>query len=348
VISFLNSITNPKDRIGLAYYNTYYNSLSHLTNNKSEIERYLEGIDMPKELDAFYSEIYGSVLLAAKEFKDIKGRKAIIILSDGENASLFEKTGKPHRVFKEKIVDYAEPLKQLQMAGISLYVINFGREEDKKDKLLIDMAEQSGGFTLDAHDSKELKQVYFYIMNQIVKEYQLTYQATMSAADKKYVKVVYTGKTDRTTATRFYFASTVFGQPMQQFKPELIAVFIAACFMLWLISMIRFEKQRKKASLEILNRGDGAVSTQILTLNNNQTKIGSGPDANMTIAGISSIQDNHATIIFNKTENQYELIGNGKLSVNNKVVVSKVLESGDLINIDGVTMVFDEGKAGNK
>ena len=45
-----------------------------------------------------------------------------------------------------------------------------------------------------------------------------------------------------------------------------------------------------------------------------------------------------------QAEDHYQLIGNGKLTVNNQAIATKILESGDLINIDGVTMVFDEGQ----
>ncbi|MBU3914878.1 hypothetical protein KKA14_05025 [bacterium] len=49
------------------------------------------------------------------------------------------------------------------------------------------------------------------------------------------------------------------------------------------------------------------------------------------------------TIVFDSKSNQYTLIGEGKMMVNNKFVTTKILEPGDLINIDGTTMVFDEG-----
>jgi Ca-activated chloride channel homolog len=343
VKSFMDSIASSKDRVGLAAYNTYYESISKLTSDKAAIEAYLDNIRMPKNKNEFFSEIYGSLLLATDAFKSIKGRKVIIILSDGENASLFEKTGQVHRVFKDRIIKYQEPLEKLQKQGISLYVINFGKKGDKKDKHLIKIADQSGGSTFDSHNPNDLKKVYFSIVKQIVKEYQLTYKASMEPSEKKFVKVVYKGKKERLSSERFYFTGTVFGQPVKELKTEIFAAFAIAVMLLVLLSQVRFEKQLKQPSLQILNKGSANVSTQILTLGQDRINIGSGGNANITIAGIPSIQDNHATVFYDKTKDLYKLSGNGKLTVNNQVVVTKVLESGDLINIDGVTMVFDEG-----
>jgi len=342
--SFLNNISSVNDKVGLAAYNTNYESMSELTMDKAAIEAYLDNIKMPKYKNEFYSEIYGSLIMAIKAFKAIKGRKVIIILSDGENTSLFEKTGQPHRVFKKKVIRYQEPLEKLQKQGISLYVINFGKNGDKKDKHLIKIADQSGGSTFDAHNPEDLKKVYFSIVKQIEKEYKITYKASMEPSEKKYVKVIYSGIKERLNSERFYFTGTVFGQPVQELKTEIFAAFIIAVILLALLSQIRFEKHRKNPSLEILNKGNANVSTQILTLGQDKINVGSGGNANLTIAGIPSIQDNHATLFYDKSQDHYQIIGNGKLTVNNQAIVTKILESGDLINIDGVTMVFDEGQ----
>lgn len=343
VKSFLENIASSKDKVGLAAYNTNYESITGLTSDKAAIEAYLDRIRMPKQKEDFFSEIYGSLLFATDAFKKITGRKVIIILSDGENTSLFEKTGQPHPIFKDRVINYQEPLEKLQKEGISLYVINFGKKGDKKDKHLITIADQSGGSTFDAHNPQELKKVYFSIVKQIVKEYQLTYKASMDPSEKKFVKVVYKGKNERLSSERFYFTGTVFGQPVKELKTEMFAAFAVAIILLLLLTRIRFEKQLKQPSLEILNKGKANISTQILTLGQDRINIGSDGNANITIAGIPSIQDNHATLVYDKTEDHYKLLGNGKLTVNNQAVVTKVLESGDLINIDGVTMVFDEG-----
>ena len=81
---FLKSISNPKDRVGLASYNTYYRSHSDPIADKERVERLLDDIERPGKEER-YTEIYASLDKAVEEFRSVKGRKAIIILSDGAN-----------------------------------------------------------------------------------------------------------------------------------------------------------------------------------------------------------------------------------------------------------------------
>ena len=342
VKDIINSINNPNDRVGVALYNSYYKSLSKPVKDMAAIERYLENIERP-DGDAIYSEIYGSLHLAVDDFSAINGRKAIIILSDGVNNPSYTHTGMINQQFGRKFVPYQKPLEALQFEGISLYVINFGKRGDRKDRHLKKIAKQSGGATFDAHNQSELKKVYFTIMDQILKEYAITYRATMDPAERKFVKVNYIKGSQKNSTVRFYFSSTVFGQPRNSFNPLIVLSFLLASLLLWLLSKIKFEKQRTQPSVEVLNAGAGKISTRVLTLENKETIIGCSTNADMTIAGLPAVEENHATIVFDEKNHQYTLIGQSKMLVNNKMVTTKVLEPGDLINIDGMTMVFDEG-----
>lgn len=345
--AFLKSITNPKDRVGIAAYNSYYTLLSEPVNDKTRIEQLLEDIKRPSG-DGIYSEIYGSLYLAVEEFQTIKGRKALIVLSDGMNNPAYRYTKKINEQFGEKFVSYKKPLDELLFEGISLYVINFGKKGDKKDRYLTTIARNTGGVTFDAHNAKELENVYLTIIDQILKEYIVTYKANMDPTEKKYVRVQFSKNQKRSTATRYYFAGTVFGRPQKQINFLFFIALILAGFLLWSLSRLKFEKQSAKPSIEILSCGEGQVSTQVLTLGGDQTIIGSAQNADMTITGIPEIEENHATIIFNQNKNNYTIVSEGKLMVNNRIVSTKILEPGDLINFNGTTMIFDEGTENHK
>lgn len=56
------------------------------------------------------------------------------------------------------------------------------------------------------------------------------------------------------------------------------------------------------------------------------------------------MKENHATIIYDKAKDNYTVMAQGDLTVNNKVVKTKILESGDVISAGGTTIVFDKGK----
>jgi len=342
VASFLQSITNPNDNVGIASYNSYYTLLSEPSNEIRNAQQQLDRIERPKG-DAIYTELYASLNLAIEEFDITKGRKSVIILSDGVNNPVYNHTKKVNEQFGTKSTSYKKPLELLQLEGISLYVIYFGEKSDKKDRFLKTIAQQFGGVTFDAHNQRELSRVYTRITDQIQKEYVVAYRATMSAADRKHVRVNYQKGNQKKSVSRYYLASSVFGQSSSSFHPVLLITFLVSMGLLWLLSRLKFEKQRPQPSLEVLNAGAGKLSTQILTLGGEETIIGSSPNADMTIAGLPSVEENHVTIVFDASKEKYALKGKGKMLVNNQIVTTKILEPGDLINIDGATIVFDEG-----
>lgn len=343
VKTFLSSVTNPKDKVGLAVYNTYYTAFSAPIAEKEIVKNDLDKIRMPKNKDEFYSEIYGSLYLSVDAFKYVKGRKAIIILSDGENRSLYKNTKQPHKTFGSKVIQYQKPLQELLYEGISLYVINFGKKGAKSDKNLNKIAFQTGGATFNAHNKQELEKVYLKIMDQILREYVISYRATTIPTEKKFVRVKFDNNGKTTTTNRFYFSGSIFGSPQKSIAYLSLICLPIAVLLLWSLRKVQFERIRTTPAIEILNSGDCNISTQILELDQQQTIIGSGTDANMTIAGAGNIKSEHATIVFDDKQQQYTVIGDHNLMVNNKSVSTKVLESGDVINIDGVTMVFDQG-----
>ncbi|MBN1496519.1 MAG: VWA domain-containing protein [Spirochaetes bacterium] len=344
IVTFLKSMTNPKDRVGLASYNSYYQSFSDPVADRATIEGLLARIPEPVG-DEGHTEIYASLSRAVDEFRSVKGRKAILILSDGENRPYYRYAGKPHRDFGTKIYSFEEPVRECQEEGISVFAINFGRGGGRRDVHLKDIALQTGGAVFDAGDGSELVRVYSRIVGQILNEYLITYDATMEPADKKYVKIRYAAGSGPVEAVRFYFSSTVFGLPLKEFGIWLLAPLILAALLLWLLSLIRFEKKKGDATIEVINPGSTRAVTRAFKLNKGQTIIGASKGADMTImSGVTRIREKHATITFDGRKKKYTIAGDGDFKVNNKRVKTRVLESGDVINVGGATIVFDDGE----
>ncbi len=342
IISFLRSIKNPKDKVGLVFFNTDYALYTRPINDKVKIEKYLDQIERPAKGKA-YTEMYASLTLAADEFSTVKGRKAILILTDGMNAPSYYYTGKPHEEFGRKIFKYKEPIRRCQEEGVSVFAINYGR--DKKDKNIFKISSQTGGAVFHAYNPSGLKNIYNKIVEQILSEYLITYKATMEPADKKYVKVKFLKDEKMYVTKRFYFSSTILGLPLEKFILWLLLPLLLAPFLLWLLSKLKFENKQTAPTLEVLNKGAKTrVSTKTLLLGSNKTVIGGSANANMTIAGGPvKVQENHATILFDDNKKKYTVVSEGELMVNNKPVKTKVLESGDVLGVGGTTIVFDEG-----
>jgi Ca-activated chloride channel homolog len=338
VRTFLGSMSQPKDKVGLVAYNTSYTLLAAPSADKNQVVDSLEGIERPDSEQA-YTELYAALTLAVEDFRGFAGRKAIVILSDGENYPYLEYSGKPHPVFGEKIYRYTEPIRSCQEAGISVYAVNFAAE---KDPNLEAIAVETGGTVFDARDQEELARVYRRIHRQVAGEYLIGYRATMAPAQQKYVRVQV--QEDGQSRTRFYFSSTVFGVPRERLGILLVIPLVLAFVLLWLITLLKFEKKKGPATLEVLKTRVGRAQTRVMPLSSSKTVIGGGRSADLTIVGNPRLKEQHATVIFDAKKKAYTVVGSGDLRVNNRPVKTKVLEPGDVIDVEGATIVFDDGE----
>jgi Ca-activated chloride channel family protein len=346
VRTFLSRMTNPADRVGLVAFNTMYTGLSRPSGNREKISGLLEGIRKPAPNEA-YTELYGSLLLAARELAGIRGRKAIIVLSDGENYPYAEHSGKEHPVFKSHIFRYTEPILASQEEAVTVYGINFGTGSEL-DRNLRSIATETGGTVFDARDAGELERVYEAIHRQVAGEYLLTYRATLEPAEKKYLRVEVSTAEGSGAATRFYFSSTVFGLPLSRLTPLLIIPFVLALFLLWLLTALKLERRRRPANLEVIQTQVGRPVTRVLPLTTAKTVIGGSPKADLTIVGAPQVKEQHATILFDPKDKSYTVVGSGDILVNNQPVKSRKLEPGDVIDVGGATIVFDDEKEKKK
>ena len=345
VRSFLSSMTDPKDTVGLVSYNTFYRLHAPPSRDRALVAEALEAITRPSRAEA-YTELYYSLTRSVRELEGLGGRKAIVILSDGENYPYAVHSGQPHPELGQRLVDYRESILACQEAGISVYAINLGAE---KDPNLAAIALETGGTMFDVRDRRELESVYRTIHDQVAGEYLLAYRATMAPAERKFVRVVVEGEGVMAGgmsqgATRFYFASTVFGLPLSALSVLLLVPLAAAALLLWLLTALRLERRKGPAALEVLRTRVGHASTRILPLSSTKTVIGGGRSADLTIVGAPGVQEQHATVVYDKKQKAYTVVSSGEVLVNNQPVKTRVLEPGDVIDIGGATIVFDDGE----
>ncbi len=338
VRAFLSGMTHPADTVGLVAYNTLYATLAQPQRDKSRVSSVVDTIARPAT-DQAYTELYASLARAAGDFNTFGGRKAIVVLSDGENFPFAQHAGRPNPELGTRIYAPEDAIRACQEEGVSIYAINFGAE---KDRNLQRIAVESGGAIFDAGNREELQGIYRRIHTQVSGEYLLGYRAGMAPAEKTFVRVSLGGAGGPVAATRFYFSSTVFGLPMARWSPLLLLALIAAAALYWVLSRLKFERKRGPATLEVLTTRVGRAQTRVLPITTTKTVIG-GATANLTIAGNPEIKEEHATILLDPKKGSYTIVGGGDITVNNQSVRKRVLEPGDVINVAGATIVFDEG-----
>ncbi len=339
VRAFLSSMTHPADMVGLVAYNTRYASLAAPQRDKARVAALLDTIVKPLP-DEAYTELYASIGRAASGVAGGAGpggRKAIVVLSDGEDFPFARHSGRPHPERGWATVSPDEAIRACQEEGVSVYAISFGAE---KDRNLQRIAAETGGAIFDAGNREELQGVYRSIHTQVAGEYQIAYRAGMAPAERTFVRVSLPGAA---AVTRFYFSSTVFGLPMATLTPLLLVPLLVAAVLFWLLTRLKLEKRSGPATLEVLTTHVGRAQTRVLPLAGTKTVIGGSSSANMTITGNPAIKEEHATILYDPKKKSYTVVGEGDITVNNQAVRKRVLEPGDVINVAGATIVFDEG-----
>jgi Ca-activated chloride channel family protein len=343
-ISFLSALS-PKDRVGLAVFNTRYWAAVPPGSQGADAMRSLQEISRPASEDAF-TELYLSMARGLGEFAAEPGRRVLIVLSDGENYPYSLVTGKPNPESGTAAATPAGVIDQAIRDGVTVYTVRFGSQ---RDPLIANIARESGGRAFDAMDGDELAAVYKTIRRDVLAEISVDYRAGMARGEKRWVRVS-SGTTDgrKLSATRYYFAGTVLGQNAD--KPRVwYLIPIGSAALAWLtLMLLKLEKETDRAGVRLLyGPGGGGQSTRFFELAGPQTVIGAAPDADISIAGNPSLKASHATILFDEAKNVYTVVSESPVTVNNHTVTRKRLESGDVINMAGTVVVFDETLAGN-
>jgi Ca-activated chloride channel family protein len=341
VRSLLSNITNPKDRVGLVAYNSFYRRLTPISDQVAVIaDQILNDIRKP-EKDAWHTEIYGSLILAAREFKTLRRRKAIIILSDGTNSPYYKETGKKHPIFGDKIVSHEESIQALQKAGVSVHVIHFG--VGPTDRHLKKIARVTGGVSVHAGGREELETMYRRIMDQIANEYVITYTAPILPTPTRRVKIFLRQEETEVSAERLYTDATILGAHRERFSYGLFIPLLVAILLLYGLTRFKFEKQKKGPSLEVMGKMRRKTATPMCILKEKEIVIGGWQKADLVLGGLSDVLDRHANITFDRESKEYTLKARGDLTVNNRRLTEKTLVSGDVIKIDEAIIVFDAG-----
>jgi hypothetical protein len=185
---FLLSISGSEDTVGLASFNTRYRLLTPPAKDREEVARGLDGISKPVLSEA-YTELYASLKAASGDLRGVKGRKALVVLSDGVNYPYLQYAKAPSPEYGKRVFTGDEALEEALRDGVTIFAVNFG--PDPKDSMLADIAARSGGGVFDARNEAELSAIYQTIREKILAEALIEYKAKMLSGDKRYVKLEY-------------------------------------------------------------------------------------------------------------------------------------------------------------
>jgi len=332
VQEFLRDMSESNDQVGLAAFNTGYTVLSPVIENPEHAGNTLGLIEKPNENEK-YTELYAALNFSSEEMGQLRGRRVVIVLSDGYNQPYSSSTGNPHPEYENKLFTAEEAKEEFLQEGITLFAIHYGVQ---KEADLHNIAESTGGRVYSATNKDQLIDVYQDIRQKVTGEYQLTYSPKPAKTDA----VKLTVKAQGAEGSRTYYAPLILG-PSSNLPLWLLPVLFAAGLLLWILFIfIPYEKQVKNPALTVLPTPGTVVNTRNMKLGSGKTVIGSGKTSDITISGNEPVADQAVSIEYDDKQGAYTLVGNAM--VNNKRTSKRKLSDGDLISVGGTIIVFDE------
>ena len=168
-LGFFEAIIQPRDRATLITFNDTPFLAAKFTNRLADVGRGLAGLKAERG-----TSLYDSLVFALQYFNGIKGQRALIVLSDGQDE---------HSRFS-----FEDTLEFAQRAGVAIYAIGLDLPVKLRDakRKLAKFADQTGGRAFFVDGSAELPAIYDTIQNELRSRYYLAYQSTNTAPSEEF------------------------------------------------------------------------------------------------------------------------------------------------------------------
>lgn len=342
---FLDELGTSMDRAGLAVFGTRYRTLAGpRTDRATLIERL--GVSSPPESEEAYTELYAAIVEAASSMSSQKGRRIVILFSDGENYPYTEHTGRSHPDYGEKNHISDDALKALHEEGVTLYAVRFGSNRDDD---LARIAMSTGGVVFDVDGEEELSGLYSSIRKRVLAEYRLGYRPGPTGAEETSVMVELKG--GQSTVELTYPSGFVFGSPSSRTQALLSLLAIPfALALIFILARIRSAKSADAPSLERLRPVGGGQLTVVLETG--KTVISPGVAGEPTLissegekAGVGKAGGSGTIVVEKGMDGRWHASSGEGVVVNNRKSDATVLENGDVIRVGEELIVFDDGES---
>ena len=161
-LRFLQGTVRPKDRAAVITFNDHPMLAVKFTRDLKTLAGGLAGLKAERG-----TALYDSLIFSFYCFNGLKGRRAILLLSDGKDeGSRFT---------------YEEALEFARRAGVTVYSIGLGDAVEKRK--LARIAEETGGRAFFPANAEELPAIYAAIEEELRSQYLLAYQSTSTRSD---------------------------------------------------------------------------------------------------------------------------------------------------------------------
>jgi len=168
-LQFFQTVIQPKDRATVITFSDQPNLAVRFTNQEPLLAGGLAGLKPDGN-----TALYDSLIYALHYFGGIKGKRAIILLSDGRDEG--------------SRYTYNDTLEYARRSGVALYTVGISlasRDTDVRLKLN-QLAEETGGRAFFIDRAGALAEVYKSIESEVRSQYLLAYQSSKSGNEEKF------------------------------------------------------------------------------------------------------------------------------------------------------------------
>jgi VWFA-related protein len=166
---FFETVIQPKDRAAVFTFNDTATLGVRFTNQMDVLRGGLQGLTAEGG-----TALYDSLIYSLYYFGGIKGKKAMVLLSDGQDSG-------SHYTFSEAL-DYA------RRSGVAIYAVGIDmpqKDYDVRAKLQ-KLADETGGRSFFIAAASELERVFSTVEEELRSQYMLAYQSTNQSRDDKF------------------------------------------------------------------------------------------------------------------------------------------------------------------
>jgi Ca-activated chloride channel family protein len=172
-LEFFKKIMRPGDRAFVTGFAFDAKSASPFVSDVSSLQSQVNAIPEASGGTA----LYDAIVTGLYRFRTLQGRRALIILTDGEDTT--------SRTSYEEMLTYARSARvPLYFIGVGLSI--FDASGTNKMKTL---AAETGGIAYFIHDIKQLDETYAQLDKDLRSQYLIAYNAQTSVKDRAYRKV---------------------------------------------------------------------------------------------------------------------------------------------------------------
>ena len=164
---FFESVLTERDRAALITFNDEPQLVVRFTNSQEVLAGGLTGLVTEGE-----TALYDTVIFSLHYFSGLQGKRAIVILTDGEDSI--------------STYTYADAIDFARRTGVAIYVVGLNLESKGNDVRIRmqRLASETGGECYFIDSARHLERVYDSIQQELRSQYLIAYQSTNVAGEE--------------------------------------------------------------------------------------------------------------------------------------------------------------------